>query len=339
MADVYLLDCTLRDGGYVNNWAFGADGIQGIKAGLEQAGADIIELGFIRDEEVNLDRSVFAGGADLRSRFGIGSRKAVYSAMIEPREPYQSYPLAQLGTPQDSGIDLIRICTWKRLTKEHLAYCRRAADMGYQISIQPTAVGQYDLAEFSDLLKQANELRPYAFYIVDTWGTQSSSQICRYLERAEAILEQGIKIGYHGHNNKMQALSCAQAAVSMGLSHDLCIDASIMGMGRGAGNLQLEVIMDYLNEAAGKHYASQSIVPLYTQYLRKFFEKTPWGYSSYHFLSAQENCSQDFATYFKEKNYGEENFLLFLNSLKPEEKIVFRAGFVEDRRKELGLYD
>ena len=337
MGNIYLLDCTLRDGGYVNNWAFGRDAIQCVKAGLEQAGADIIELGFIRNEAANPDRSVFSDGADIRRRFHGTNRKAVYSAMIEPKEPEQCYPVKLLGTPLESGIDLIRICTWKRLTKEHLAYCRAAADMGYRVSIQPTAVGQYNLEEFTQLLKQAGEIHPFSFYIVDTWGTQSPVQICRYLELAERYLDRDVKIGYHGHNNKMQALSCAQAAIGMGLSHDLCIDASIMGMGRGAGNLQMEVIMDYLNETADGKYDPIVLVDLYTNYLQKFFAAAPWGYSLYHYLGAQYNCSQDFATYFKEKNYGEGIYHKFLDSLSAAEKIVFRAAFVEARLKELGL--
>ena len=337
MGNIYLLDCTLRDGGYVNNWAFGRDAIQCVKAGLEQAGADIIELGFIRNEAANPDRSVFSDGADIRRRFHGTNRKAVYSAMIEPKEPEQCYPVKLLGTPLESGIDLIRICTWKRLTKEHLAYCRAAADMGYRVSIQPTAVGQYNLEEFTQLLKQAGEIHPFSFYIVDTWGTQSPVQICRYLELAERYLDRDVKIGYHGHNNKMQALSCAQAAIGMGLSHDLCIDASIMGMGRGAGNLQMEVIMDYLNETDDGKYDPIVLVDLYTNYLQKFFAAAPWGYSLYHYLGAQYNCSQDFATYFKEKNYGEGIYHKFLDSLSAAEKIVFRAAFVETRLKELGL--
>lgn len=337
MSNIYLLDCTLRDGGYVNNWVFGADGIQGMKEGLEQAGVDMIELGFIRNECVDLDRSVFSDAADLHSRIAKEDRSAIYSAMIEGTDPEGCYPIDRLGTPVESGIDLIRVCTWKRLMKEHLSYCRGIAAHGYLISVQPTAVEQYSLNEFTELLKRADGIQPFSFYIVDTWGTQSPLQISRYLELAERYLNPNIKIGYHGHNNKMQTLSCVQSALSMGLSHDLCIDASIMGMGRGVGNLQTEVIMDYLNETQGKHYDKFKIIELFYRYLRDIYAETPWGYSIYHFLSAQYSCPQDFATYFKEKNYGEHTFQRFLSSLRPEEKIVFRAGFVETRLKELGL--
>lgn len=65
MSKIYLLDCTLRDGGYVNNWEFGYEAIAQIKTGLEDSGIDIIEIGFFRNEPWNHDRSVFGGAEDI----------------------------------------------------------------------------------------------------------------------------------------------------------------------------------------------------------------------------------------------------------------------------------
>lgn len=335
MAEIYLLDCTLRDGGYVNNWKFGQEAIASIKTGLEDAGIDIIELGFFRNELWNPDRTVFGGAEDIAPFLRRKKSGVIYSAMIEPRDLDTLYPTEKLLTPYESGIDYIRVCTWKRLIKEHMEYCGKIVEQGYRISIQPTAVGQYSRQEFVDLLKMANDVKPYAVYVVDTWGTLSSLQICQYVELAEKYLNLDIKIGYHGHNNKMQALSCVEAIIKMKLSHDICIDSSIMGMGRGAGNLQTEVIMEYLNENYGKKYDCLKIVPLYESCMKKFYEREPWGYSIYHYLSAMFNCSQDFATYFKQNRKGEKVFLKFLEGLTPQEKVVFNKKFVEGRLEEM----
>lgn len=338
MNNIYLLDCTLRDGGYVNNWKFGAEAIREMKEGLERAGADIIELGFFRNEPVNKERSVFSDWKDTRERFFSRKKNAIYSAMIEGADVENLYPIAHLGCPQQSGIDLVRVCTWKRLTKEHLAYCHEIGKRGYIVSVQPTAVEQYNHEEFTDLLKRVNELHPYSIYVVDTWGSQSYKQVCTYLELAERYLDTDIKIGYHGHNNKMQALSCVQAAMNMGICHDLCFDVSIMGMGRGVGNLQTEILMDYLNETYGTNYDSLEMVNLFAKYLRNFYESNPWGYSLYHYLSAQYSCPQDFATYFRGKGYGEDIFHQFLKKLSPNDKVVFRASIVEEYLAKMGLY-
>ena len=335
MSEIYLLDCTLRDGGYVNNWEFGQEAIASIKTGLEDAGIDIIELGFFRNELWDRDRTVFGGAEDIVPLLRKKKPGVIYSAMVEPRDIGALYPIEKLLTPYESGLDYIRICIWKRLMKEHMEYCEKIVDKGYRISIQPTAVGQYNEQEFVELLKMANGVRPYAVYIVDTWGTQSSFQICQFAELAEKYLDPDIKIGYHGHNNKMQALSCAEAIINMKLSHDICLDSSIMGIGRGVGNLQTEVIMEHLNEKYGKKYDCLKIVPLYEGCLKKFYERDPWGYSIYHYLSAVFNCSQDFATYFKQNSIGESIFLKFLEGLTPHEKVVFNKKFVESRLEKM----
>lgn len=334
MNDVRLLDCTLRDGGYINNWNFGHDAIAGIKEGLEKAGVDIIELGFLRTGDVNEDRSVYASGRDIRRITGSKKEGVLYSAMIEAGEKERLYPVERLGNPEESGLDYVRVCLWKRLMKEHLDYCKEIVKRGYRVSIQPTAAHQYSEDEFMELLKRSNDVRPYAFYVVDTWGTLSSGQIMRYFELADKYLDSPIKIGYHGHNNKMQALSCAEAVLKMKLNRGICLDASIMGMGRGIGNLNLEVIMEHLNRHYGKKYDYLLIAKLYQRYLKTFYKQAPWGYSMYHFLSALYCCSPDYASYFRLKGYGEAQFLTFLKGLKPEEKAVFDAELVESRLKD-----
>lgn len=332
---VYLLDCTLRDGGYVNNWNFGVEAINGIVTKLEDAGVDIIELGFIRDEMYKAERTVFTNGRDFTNVVKNKKKSVLYSAMIEGGDIDRLFPIERLDTPECSGLDYIRVCTWKRLMKEHFQYCKCLIQMGYKVSIQPTAVEQYSDAEFIELLKLSNEIQPFAVYIVDTWGSQTSMQICHYAELMEEYLDPTICIGYHGHNNMMQALSCSEALLKMDLKHSLCLDSTIMGMGRGIGNLNTEIIMDYLNKNKMKQYDCYSIVDAFEKYVKPFYKTMPWGYSLYHYLSAKYSCPQDFATYFKQEDLGESFFKKFLESLKPSEKIYFDREFVERRILEL----
>lgn len=338
MGEVYLLDCTLRDGGYVNDWAFGRECIQTFPDKLIEANIDIMELGFIRNESKNYDRSVFTSIEDL-NRFKRSSLKkdVIYSAMIEGNERDATFPVSKLGTPVETGIDLIRICTWKRLMKEHLDYCKEVSDLGYKVSIQPTAIDQYNDDEFIKLLKLANNVNPFAFYLVDTWGTQSSKQIIHYAHLADKYLNKDINLGYHGHNNKMQALSCVATILELNFDRGVCVDSSVMGMGRGPGNLQTEVVMDYLNENYNKNYDVDIVIDLYSKYIKKIYDITPWGYSVHHFVSSRKSLPQDFATYFKENDYSIDEFYQFISSLQQSERVTFRKQFVESRLKELGL--
>lgn len=328
MNNINLLDCTLRDGGYVNNWNFGAKAIDHIIAGLEKANIEIIELGFLRNEKKSVGRSSFARIEDINNLIQMKKHGVLYSAMIEAFNPY---PLEQLLDRTESGIDLIRVCIWKRCMDKHIVYCREVANKGYKLSVQPSRVEQYNDNEFIDMLKKSNELDPYSVYIVDTWGTQSPPQIAHYLELADRYLDADIKIGFHGHNNKMQALSCAEKAIEMNLNHDLCIDASIMGMGRGAGNLNTEIIMQYMNTEYEKNYNIYEILDIFVSDIQKIYETTSWGYSLYYYLSAVYGCNPNFATYFEEKNYDIKLFEKFLNGLTEQEKIVFNDIFVETK--------
>ena len=337
MKKVFLLDCTLRDGGYVNNWHFGKECISECADVLVKSSVDIVELGMIRMGNNDSNRSVFSEMDGFKYILPYKGN-AIFSAMIEGNEPELNFPTGKLLTAKESGIDLIRVCTWKRLMKEHIDYCKEIAKLGYRISIQPTAIDQYSDDEFIALCKLANSFDPFSLYLVDTWGTQTSKQIVHYAKLADIYLKKDIKLGYHGHNNKMQAINCVEALISLNLDRDLCFDSSIMGMGRGPGNLQTEILMDYLNKAGlDKKYDIGGPLHLYSKYISSFYKQFGWGYSIYHFISANNSLPQDFATYFKENGYSIEEFSLFINSLSDKEKVVFNKEFAEKRLKELNV--
>jgi len=325
MNQLLLLDCTLRDGGYVNNWNFGEENIRIIIHGLEQSGVNVLELGFLRDEIFNPNSSNLPN-IEITDRLINKHSNIIYSVMLEAFNPY---PLNMLSCRREGGIDLIRVCIWKRSMDEHMAYCKRVAEKGYKITIQPSRVEQYNDDEFVDMLKRSNDLLPFAVYVVDTWGTQSPTQICHYLELADKYLSPDIKIGYHGHNNKLQALSCAIAAIKMKLNRDLCIDSSIMGIGRGAGNLNTEIIMEHLNEFYGMKYDVEKVIDIYNSSLREVYHEISWGYSMYYFLCAINGCNPNYATYFSDNSLDENLFIKFLHSLTEEEKIVFNKEHME----------
>ena len=328
MNQLLLLDCTLRDGGYVNNWRFGRSNIERIVSGLELTGVSAIELGFLRDEPNDIDSSNLHCIEDADSLLNHRKSDIIYSAMLEAFNPF---PLSKLTNHREHGIDLIRICVWKRCIKEHLDYCKAVKDKGYKITIQPSRVEQYNDFEFVDLLKRADDLLPYAVYVVDTWGTQSATQICHYLELADKYLSPNVKVGYHGHNNKLQALSCAHAAIEMKLDRDLFIDCSVMGMGRGAGNLNTEIIMDYLNEYHEASFNVDGVVELYNASLKEVYHQFRWGYSMYYYLCSTHNCNPNYATFFSDHSLGEDLFSKFLSSLSEEEKVVYNEELIKSK--------
>lgn len=107
----------------------------------------------------------------------------------------------------------------------------------------------YSDEELLNLIKKVNRIRPYAFYTVDSFGTMKNKDLIRTFYN----LEQHIYIGYHAHNNMQLAYSNAQTLAEIPTKRELIIDSSILGMGRGTGNLNTKIFVVYLNKVEEKN--------------------------------------------------------------------------------------
>jgi 4-hydroxy 2-oxovalerate aldolase len=293
-----LLDCTLRDGGYVNDWNFGRENIRSIKENLEQSGVEIIEVGFLKDVEFNPDRTLFPGVEYANAVVSPKKEGVTYCLMVDAPTPF---PVERISPRREDGIDMIRIIMWKELVKECVKYSKELIRKGYQVCIQPVRVNQYNPDEFVNLIKIFNDVGITAFYIVDSWGTQNSSDILYYMKLAAGHVSDKISLGYHGHNHGQQALSCAEELLKvekmLRFHENTMLDCSIFGMGREAGNLNTELIMMQLNKRRGKQYDLKPILSSYSNIIKKFYEEFGWGYSMEHFITAVFNCNTKYITY------------------------------------------
>jgi 4-hydroxy 2-oxovalerate aldolase len=302
-----LLDCTLRDGGYVNDWNFGKDAIHSIKENLEKSGVEIIEVGFLKDVVYNPDRTLFPG-------------VELAADVIYPKKKDTTYfPVEKVSKRQKNGIDAIRIIVWKELVEKCVEYSKELVGKGYQVFIQPARVSQYNPTEFIDLIHRFNGAGITAFYIVDSWGTQNSSSILSYMKLAECHVNEDISLGYHGHNNGQQALSCAEELLRF--NDDIILDCSIFGMGRDAGNLNTELVMMQLNKKYSKRYDIKPILSSYSNVIKKYYDEFGWGYSMEHFITAIFNCNTRYINYITQ------------NSVLPMDKIYEIFERMTDKQK------
>lgn len=295
MAHIRVLDCTLRDGGYVNNWEFGEEAIRGTIRDLEQTGVDMIEIGFMRDEAYTRDRSIYNSVAQCADIIGEKKPGTVYCALIE----MANYFPPELLAPCDGrGPDALRYSFWKRLMDDAYDYCRMIKSRGYRLCVQPTRVEQYSDEDFAEMVKRFGELEPYALYIVDTFGLLRKRDVLRYAEIADRLLPPDTILGYHVHNNMGQALCNAVAFAELPLKHTRQMDASIYGMGRGAGNLFLEQLALYLREEFGQELRLEPVLHAWDTWISKIFARLPWGYSTHSFLTAAAACNPNYASDF-----------------------------------------
>lgn len=287
-----LLDCTLRDGGYVNDWNFGKAEIHDIKENLEKSGVELIEMGFLKDVVYNPDKTLFPGVEWAEDAIYPKKEGVTYCLMVDAPTPF---PIEKISKRQSKGIDAIRIIVWRELVDECIKYSKTLIEKGYQVFIQPARVSQYTSDEFVALVKRFNNTGITAFYIVDSWGTQDSFSIRSYVRLARYHLDDEIIVGYHGHNNGQQTLLCAEEILKY--NEATILDCSIFGMGRNAGNLNTELIMMHLNKKYNKYYNIRPILNSYSSSIKRYYNEFGWGYSMEHFITSIFNCNAKYIDY------------------------------------------
>lgn len=317
---ISLLDCTLRDGGIVINFDYGADRMQRIKETLEASGVEFIECGYIDEKKGSSEgRTCFDNEVSIEKSFLTTGKKqgVTYVAMID----YGTFDVNKLGIRKKSGIDGIRLAFHKENWQESMEWGRIILSKGYDLYIQPMVSMRYSDEEYRELIHTCNTNLKEAkgFYVVDSFGQMNNADLIHKLEIADQYVSPEMVIGFHAHNNRQMAYSNAISFVEFNARHDMMLDASIMGMGKGAGNLCTELIAENLiNE--GKSYNSTVIYEAISEYFAVQQKKTPWGYSLDYYLSSLYSCTPSYISIFTSDERVTTDILVELIKTIPAEK-------------------
>ena len=318
--NISLLDCTLRDGGIVIDFNFGQERMQNIKECLEATNVDYIECGYIDAKKgTEKDRTCFSTEKAIEEHFLYSGKKPgiTYVAMID----YGTYDVQLLGERTEKGIDGIRLAFHKENWRDAINWGKIILSKGYQLYIQPMVSMRYSDEEFRELIETCNRELSAAsgFYVVDSFGQMDNMMLLHLLKIADQYVSMDMRIGFHAHNNRQMAYSNALALVSFNAKHDMMLDASIMGMGKGAGNLCTELIAANLI-AEGKSYQTAVIYDSISNYFSKAIKETPWGYSLDYYLSSLYCCTPSYIKIFSKDERVTTDILVDLLATIPEEK-------------------
>ncbi len=298
MGNVKILDCTLRDGGYINNWFFGTNNIINIISDVADSRIEIIEIGYLAlGNQTSTDEARFSSLEQIDNILPSNANNSCVVAMANCGD-LDIDLLPERGNHSLAGI---RVVFHKTQINEAFSLCEKIKEKGYKVFVQPMSAMRYSDMEFISLIEQANKLMPYAFYIVDSNGSMKKRDVVRYYNLAENNLQTEISLGFHSHNNLQLSYSNAQTFVGMGSDRELIVDSSIFGMGRGAGNLNTELFIGYLNNIFHANYCVEPILKTIDTIIEKIYKKTPWGYSLPYYLSASYKCHPNYAGFLRDK--------------------------------------
>lgn len=328
MNRVKLLDCTLRDGGFTNDWNFGLGTIKSIISRLDKANVDVIEIGFIDDRSFyEPNRSKLPDTASFATALnGLNIQNSQIAAMID----YGTCSLENVEPKSETNIDIIRVIFKQKDIDAALAYCDAIQKKGYIVSVQPVSVTSYTESQYIALIEKINKIKPYSVAIVDTYGLMHNAEVIEYFKLLDKYLLPECNIGFHAHNNFQMAYANCISLLQTVTSRTLIIDGSLYGMGKGAGNAPIELLAQYFNENCKKSYDISQMLEAIDIDIMKEYAKSPWGYSLKYFIAASNDCHPDFVKVLMDKKtLSVKSINEILVNIPSEKKLTFHKELIE----------
>ena len=329
MGKISLLDCTLRDGGYVNDWEFGHNNLVSIFERLVDAGVDIVEIGFLDDRRpFDINRSIMP---DTASSGRIWEQITKKPDMVVGMIDYGTCKISNLQPCAESFINGIRVIFKKHIMEEALEYCAEVKKLGYKVFAQLVSITSYNDDELAALSRIVNDVKPYAVSMVDTYGLLTPNDLLHYYEILDKNVLPEIQIGFHAHNNFQLGYANAITFMEKKTAHDIVVDGTLYGMGKSAGNAPLELVAGYINDKFKMNYKISPMIEAITESVMDFYAESPWGYQMLYFLSAANRCHPNYVSYM----YGKENLSLskinsILGQIEPDErKLLYDKDIAE----------
>lgn len=325
MDRISILDCTLRDGGYINNFNFGQATLKEIVEKLAKASIDIIECGFLKSGAFDKDCSLFGSVEAIRDIIGRKNTNLLYVGMIQ----YGGIRNEEISEYDGTSIDGIRITFHEHEIDGAFVLGKQMMDKGYKVFMQPVGTMTYTDEALLHLISRINQLKPFAFYLVDTLGTMYKNDLLRMFYLVDHNLNKGIAVGFHSHNNLQLSFANAQELMQLNTPRKLIIDASVFGMGRGAGNLNTELMTQYINFNFGLKYDNLEILEIIDEYIRPLSLKYKWGYDAAYYIASVAGCHPNYASFLMNKQtLHAKDIHVILSNLENEKRALFDKEYI-----------
>ena len=292
--DIRVLDATIRDGGLVNNFMFTDEFINALYRANVKAGIDYMEFGYKASKELfdvnKFGKWKFCDEQDLKISVMADVGRCDYKKDILPKE--------------ESVIDMVRVATYVHQMPAAIEMIEDAKAKGYEVTCNIMAISNTQESDLDQALNMVADSPADGIYIVDSYGALYPEQIRRTADKYTTLAEANNKyVGMHAHNNQQLAFANTIEALSQGVS---LLDATMMGMGRGAGNCAMELLLSFLKNPKYNLFPVLKFIEEHMLPLQK--SGAVWGYDIPYLLTGRLNQHPSAAIdYIKsgETNYSE----------------------------------
>lgn len=266
-----IVDCTIRDGGLVNNWDFSVEFVQNLYAGLNEAGVDYMEIGYKNSPKL-LKGADQAGpwrflNDDFLREVIPQKGKTKLSALVDIGRVDEDDILPR----EESLLDLIRVACYIKDVDKALELVQTFHDRGYETTINIMALSNVMENELLEAFEMIKDSVVDVVYIVDSYGSLDHNDFKYLVDKFKTHLPNK-RLGVHTHNNMQLAFSNTLVAAENGVE---LLDASVYGMGRAAGNCPTELLVTHLK---GTKYTLRPVLDIIERFMIPLREKEEWGY-------------------------------------------------------------
>ncbi len=283
--EIKVLDCTIRDGGLMNNHRFDDSVVRGVYETCVSAGIDYMELGY-KNSKAQFPVEKFGpwkhcDEADMRRIVGNNDTDLKLSAMADAEKcDYRE----DILPADESVLDMIRVATYIHQLPVAIDMINDAHEKGYETGANIMAVSTVAESELDEALGLLAETPATAIYLVDSFGSFYSEEVQRLVKKYRAIAKEcGKEVGIHAHNNQQLAYANTIEAIVNGVNF---LDATVGGLGRGAGNCPLELLIGFLKNP---RYRLRPILECIENHIAPLHASMEWGFDLPYMLTGLMN--------------------------------------------------
>ena len=319
-----ILDCTIRDGGYLNDWHFDFKLARELYRAHSRSGIDFVEIGFRSSDKY------FAPDKYGPWRFTPESLiskvvKGISGPPVSLMVDFGKVDIEDIPERKNSLASMYRVAVHKDKVIPAIELCNIIADKGYTASIQLMGIVNYTDEDFSHILGPLGASKITYVYFADSYGSLFPSDIKPIRDRL-AVTEK--KIGFHAHNNLQLAFANTLEAIKSGLD---IVDGTVYGMGRGAGNLPIEALLSYLeSHSEANRYNVLPVLDIIDRYMLDLHAELKWGYDLSYMLSGMFEVHPYYSkTMVDYREYNAEDILRTLETVKRLNPIGFKKEMLD----------
>ena len=321
---IRFLDCTLRDGGYHNNWDFSPDFINQYLGAVDAAGVDVVEMGFrsLKNEE-------FLGACAFTTDYFLNSlvipSGMMVSVMVNGKDIIGKVPQQEVletlfpNFSKDSPVSLVRIACHAYEYEVILPAVAWLKDRGYQVGLNLMQISECTEDVVKRISKQTDHNLVDVLYFADSLGSMAPNQIANIIQWFRT--EWKGAMGIHAHDNMGLALSNTLRSLDEGVTW---VDSTVTGMGRGPGNTRTEELAIELAERSSMSINIVSLMSFLTRYLKPLQEKCKWGTNTYYYLAGKYRIHPTYIqTMLSDLCFSGQDILAVIDYLRAEGGINF----------------